>query len=91
MISLQSGFPFTLTITMCLLGEHLGKNWDALTHSPLSLLDFFEWIMLILVLFGFFVCLFIFSNEEVKGACQRGFIPVRRNLDTRKVLEKIVI
>lgn len=40
MISLQSGFPSTLTITMCLLGEHLGKNWDALTHSPLRLLDF---------------------------------------------------
>lgn len=64
MISLQSGFPFTLTITMCLLGEHLGKNWDALTHSPLSLLDFFEWIMLILVLFGFFVCLFFLMKKS---------------------------
>lgn len=40
MISLQSGFPSTLTIMMCLLGEHLGKNWDALAHSPLRLQDF---------------------------------------------------
>lgn len=91
MISLQSGFPSTLTIMMCLLGEHLGKNWDALTHSPLRLQDFLNWWCWFWFCLGFFVCLFIFSNEEVRGACQRGFIPVRRNPGTRKMLQKIVM
>lgn len=35
--------------------------------------------------------IFFFSNEEVRDACQRGFIPVRRNSGTRKMLQKIVL